>query len=237
MTGFSEALRAEFRVYNIDLPGHGTAPEPASPLDMEDHAAMVNQVIESAGKEAHIVGHSNGGRIALFMASDDRYRSRVKSLTLISPAGVRSKPTLTIMIKRVLAAVLKAPFGLLPSPLRGAGLDWLRHSLVWRLLGSSDYRALSGSMRETFVALVNTHLEERLSRVEAPVLLFWGNEDTAISRGQIDTLLAEIPDIGLSELDSAGHFGFLDRPDTVYGGTLHFLRQLEADGFSGREAP
>jgi pimeloyl-ACP methyl ester carboxylesterase len=121
------------------------------------------------------------------------------------------------------ARLLKAPFRLLPAPLRTPALDWLRHSLVWRLLGSSDYNALSGVMRETFVKTVNHHLDGTLARVSVPTLLFWGTDDTAVSRRQMRILEDAVPNCGLVELEGAGHYGHLDDFDTVLSGTRHFL--------------
>jgi pimeloyl-ACP methyl ester carboxylesterase len=102
-------------------------------------------------------------------------------------------------------------------------MDWLRHSLVWRVLGSSDYNALDGVMRETFVKTVNHHLDDRVHRITAPTLIFWGDEDTAVSRRQMETLGGAIDDAGLVVLDGAGHYGHLDDPATVISATRHFL--------------
>ncbi|MBO6576579.1 MAG: alpha/beta fold hydrolase [Rhodothermales bacterium] len=224
MQGFAQSLEDRYRVLNVDLPGHGLAAAPPESMDMEAHAEAVAGHLVGP---AHVIGHSNGGRIALYMAGSDRYAHLIRSLTLISPSGVRRPRTAAYHVRRTVATVLKAPFRPLPTFLREPGLDWLRHSLVWRLLGSSDYRKLEGPMRETFVQLVNTYVEERLDRIAAPTLLFWGDADQAILKAQIDVLMAGIPEIGLVTLEGAGHYGFLDQPATVYAGTRHFLDQLE----------
>ena len=107
-------------------------------------------------------------------------------LQLLKRRGVVMTPrrTLKYHVRRTLAQVLKAPFQILPAPLRDFGLDWLRHSLVWKLLGSSDYSGLTGTMRGTFVKTVTHHLDDALHRIEQPVLLFWGDQDTAVGRDQ-----------------------------------------------------
>ena len=83
-------------------------------------------------------------------------------------------------------------------------------------------------MRETFVQLVNTYVDRDLSAIRVPTLLFWGDADEAILRPQIDRLVSDIKDAGLVVLKGAGHFGFLDEPETVYAATGHFLDDLEA---------
>ena len=224
MQGFANALADRYCILNVDLPGHGTAPPPAAPMGMEEHAGAVASLLD---RPAHVIGHSNGGRIALFMASHPRHSPLVRSLSLVSPSGIERPRSTGFQVRRALATTLKAPFGLLPPPLREAGLDWLRHSLVWRLLGSSDYRALDGTMRETFVRLVNTYVADRLDRIAVPTLLFWGTSDEAVLRPQIDALVHGIANAGLVTLEGAGHYGFLDQPDRVFAGTRHFLDTLE----------
>lgn len=225
MQGFSDALAGRFRVLLVDLPGHGAAPPPPQPMGMEDHADALADVL--AGGPAHFIGHSNGGRIALYMASDSRYASLVRSLTLVSPSGTRRPQNWRYHLKKNLARALKAPFQILPDRLAEPGLDWLRHTLLWKVLSSSDYRVLEGTMRETFVRLVNTYVEDRLGRIAVPTLLFWGDKDGAVLRAQMEKLEEGIEDAGLVVLEGAGHYGFLDDPTTVLEGTRHFLEELE----------
>lgn len=232
MRGFSARLEDAYRVVRVDLPGHGNAPQPVRAMGMEDHVELVSRILQDEAPQngrAHFVGHSNGGRISLYMASRKPWSQLVRSMTLISPSGIPRPTSTSTRFKRGLASSLKAPFQILPGKAREAGLDWLRHSLVWRALGSSDYRKLQGPLRETFVQLVNTYVDRDLDQIETPTLLFWGDQDEAIIKPQIDALQAGIGDLGLVTLEGAGHYGFLDEPETVYAATRHFLDALEED--------
>jgi len=200
-------LDDRFRVVNVDLPGHGRTPPPPSPIGVEECAQLVSDVIRKESPNGvTIVGHSNGGRIALFMASDDRFAPLIKRLVLISPSGIRPRRGLKVRLKSLVATFLKAPFMVLPKNARTRGLDWLRESFVWRMLGSSDYRALSGVMRETFVRTVNFFVDDRVSRINVPTLIFWGERDTAVGSGQIEKVASAIPDSGVVPLKGAGHY-------------------------------
>lgn len=224
MQPIAQALAHDYRVYNLDLPGHGRSPAPPVPWGVPEHADLVADLIErEIGEPVTIVGHSNGGRISLYLAGDPSLKRWVRRLVLVSPSGITPVRTVKYHLRRYTAKLLKAPFELLPGSLREFGLDWLRHSLVWKLLGSSDYRSLEGTMRETFVRTVNHHLDDRVGRIGVPLLLFWGDRDEAISRRQMDILAGQVPDAGLVVLKGAGHYGYLDDFNTFIEATRYFL--------------
>ncbi len=231
MVGIVRSLSPTYRVANVDLPGHGRAPTPTKALGVPEHAQLVARLIaERFQRPVAIVGHSNGGRIGMYMASDPELRSLVSALALIAPSGVPPKRGPTFYVKKYTARLLKAPFDLLPAKLREFGLDWLRHSLVWKALGSADYRRLEGVMLETFVKTVTHHLDDRLSLIKVPTLIFWGDEDRDIGRHQIDTLEAGIPDAGVVTLKGAGHYAHIDDPHTVALVTQRFLTDVLSEG-------
>ncbi len=224
MRVIARALEGEYHVVNVDLPGHGHSPAPSVGLGVPEHAQLVAEIIRHRmTAPVTVIGHSNGGRIALYMASEPAYQPLIKRLILISPSGVTPRRSAGYYVKRSIAASLKAPFQILPEPLREFGLDWLRHSLVWRALGSSDYRSLDGAMRETFVKTVSYHLDDRLDRIRVPTLLIWGDRDTAVSRRQMEILESRIPDSGMVVLKDAGHYGYLDDFETFIGAVRYFL--------------
>ena len=226
MRPLADGLKDACRIANIDLPGHGGSPPPPEPWGVPEYAALVDAYLRATFAEpVTLVGHSNGGRIGLYLASEPAHADRIARMVLVSPSGITPRRTWTYYLRKYTATALKAPFLLLPPALREPGLDWLRHSLVWKLLGSSDYQALQGVMRETFVKTVTFHVDDRLDRIAVPVLLFWGDQDTAISRHQMETLEHGLQDAGLVVLEGAGHYGYLDDPDTVIAGTRHFLEQ------------
>lgn len=229
MRPVADALTDRYRVYNLDLPGHGLSPPPPEPWGVPEHAALVKRLLEECiAAPTAVIGHSNGGRIALYMASEPDPSPLLQRLVLVSPSGITPRRTWKYHAKKTLARALKAPFDMLPGALRDYGLDWLRHSLVWRALGSSDYRALDGVMRATFVKTVTCLLDDCVHRIAVPVLLFWGDRDEAVSREQIHVLEQRIRDVGLVMLPGAGHYGYLDDPGTFVAATRYFLEQTDA---------
>jgi 2-succinyl-6-hydroxy-2,4-cyclohexadiene-1-carboxylate synthase len=77
----SAATDAE--IVAIDLPGHGTSPALHDEADLWETASLVADV----GRDAHYVGYSMGGRVALHLALE--HPQVVQSLTLIgATAGI-----------------------------------------------------------------------------------------------------------------------------------------------------
>ena len=227
MAPIAEALADRYRVFNVDLPGHGLTPPPPAPWGVAEHAALVAELIRTRiGRPVVLIGHSNGGRIGLYLASEPEGPELLRALVLISPSGMRPRRPWHYYLRATLARLLKAPFQVLPQPLREPALDWLRHTVVWKALGSSDYRRLEGVMREVFVRIVNTCVEDRLDRIRIPVLVFWGERDRAVGRTQMERLVQALPDAGLVVLKNAGHYGYLDDPDTFIAATRYFLEHL-----------
>lgn len=202
-------------VYALDLPGFGESALPPEPWGVQEYQRFVACFMDALGIErASLVGHSNGGRIAIRMASTEP--QRVERLVLVDSAGIRPKRTL-----RWYRRVAMAKLGKHAARLLGTPGERLRERLVSRA-GSSDYLA-AGAMRPTLVKLVNSDLREHLPHVAAPTLLIWGSEDT-------DTPLADgrlmerlIPDAGLVVFEGAGHYSYLDQSARFATVASHFL--------------
>lgn len=225
MQPVARRLSDTFRTHCLDLPGHGASPPPPTAWGVPEHADLVAQYLKAhTTPPVPLIGHSNGGRIALYMASHPDYADLIDRLILFAPSGIAPRRSLGTRLKSTLARCIKAPFRILPNPLKAPALDWLHHSLLWQALGSSDYNALDGVMRDTFVRTVTHHLDDDVARIQVPTLLFRGAHDTAISQRQIDRLEARIPDAGVVALPG-DHYAHLHALDTVAAAIRHFLME------------
>lgn len=62
------------------------------------------------------------------------------------------------------------------------------------------------------VKVVNEDLKAVLPKIQCPVLLLWGKNDTATPLRDAHIMEKLIPDAGLVVFDDAGHYSFLDKP-------------------------
>jgi pimeloyl-ACP methyl ester carboxylesterase len=218
---FARAASA-FRVCALDLPGFGGSEEPSSAWEVSDYADFAAAFLKELGvREAVLVGHSFGGRIAVKLAA---WSSRnlegsesrpllpftIPKIVLVDSAGVRRKRTLAQWVRltfyKCAARALSFPIAEKISP---GVLE------RWRLrMGSADYRNASPRMRQCLVKAVNEDLTPLFPSVSCPTLLVWGadDQDTPLSDARLMERL--IPDSGVVVLQNAGHYSFLDQPFT-----------------------
>lgn len=199
--------------YILDLPGFGDSPEPARVWSIDDYADAVQAFIESLDEEkVDVLVHSFGGRIMLKLCARDFGKTHIDKVLITGGAGMKPKRSLKFYIRKYTAKILKAPFMILPDPLREKALGWLRSTSLWKSLGSSDYSKLSGVMRETFVKSVTEYLEASLPNIPHEVLLLWGQNDDATPVYQGQRIEKGIENAALVIIEDAGHYAFLDKP-------------------------
>jgi pimeloyl-ACP methyl ester carboxylesterase len=164
--------------------------------------ALLNRL---AVQRCDVVGHSNGGRIAIVLAA--LHPERVGKVVLVDSAGVREPQSrqqrMRVRTYKLLRRIERGP---LPSPIRA----WA-HARAERR-GSTDYRAASGTLRATLVRLVNEDLTPLLPRITSPVLIIWGEHDTETPLRDARLMERLIPDAGLVVFEGAGHFAYLEQP-------------------------
>jgi pimeloyl-ACP methyl ester carboxylesterase len=89
---------------------------------------------------------------------------------------------------------------------------------------SSDYNSATPMMRAILSKCVNEDLCGVMPKIQAPVLLFWGDKDTATPLSDAHTMERLIPDAGLVVAQGAGHFAMLEQAELWRASLLSFLK-------------
>lgn len=211
-------LASVAEVHALDLPGFGQSDPPREPWGVDDYRRFLVRFMETLEIErAALIGHSNGGRVAIALAATPTDAQRVTRMLLVDSAGIRPKRGFTYYRKVGMAKVGKHAARRLGAPGRA-----LRDRLVGKA-ASADYAAAPLAMRPTFVKLVNSDLRELLPKVSVPTLLIWGSEDTATPLSDAQLMERLIPDAGLVVFEGAGHYSYLDQPGRFATIARHFL--------------
>lgn len=134
--------------------------------ELSDYVEWLDKKLKGE-KSPVVLGHSNGGRIALAYAF--QYPEKLKRLILIDSAGIYHDE-LPMRVKRfVFKGVAKLGKRVTTSEkLRG---------VLYRATRESDYKNAPPEVRETMSNLVKSDLREKLPEVKTPTVLIWGQED------------------------------------------------------------
>lgn len=197
-----------YRVIAPDLPGFGATDVPPQAWGVDDYATWVLALLDRLGVDTvHVIGHSNGGRVAIALAA--KHPGRVGRLVLADSAGIVPPHGLRhhwrVRTFKLLRAASQARW--LPAVVRTAAASRARAR------GSDDYRAASGTLRSTMVRLVNTDLRPQLAALRCPTLLIWGECDTETPLSDARTMEQLVPDAGLVVFEGRGHFAYAEEPD------------------------
>lgn len=201
-------LSARYRVVAPDLPGFGGSQEPDRPWDSTDFAAFVEKFAAAVQvRDPVLIGHSNGGRIILRLASRPEAALRAKKIVLIDSAGLPARHGPEYYLK---VSAFKAGKAVLRLP--GVRRLFPQAEEKWKARhGSSDYQKASEVMRRTMVRLLHEDLTDCLPKIQASTLLIWGDQDTATPLADAKIMEKQIPDAGLVVLEGTGHFSFAEK--------------------------
>lgn len=172
---------------------------------IEDYVSWLKKTLEN--NKVILIGHSNGGRIALNFAI--KYPKNLESLILIGSAGIYHDE-LSIKIKRlVFGHIAKAGKKLTSS-------EKLR-SILYKIVGESDYKNATLVMKQTMINLINSDkdLIKHLDKVATPTLIIWGEEDKIIPLSDGRLINKLIKNSELHIIDGAKHSPQFTHPNQV----------------------
>lgn len=234
------------RCIALDMPGHGGSDAvDFRGVDLRGwHTSMLAACLdELALDSAHLVGHSYGAQVALWLALDAP--ERVRSIALIGAPAVAfgARPDRTL---RMLALHGLGPLALsLPTPLpvyRRALSASLGHHAVDALpeLARATYL---GTRRPGFARTVSTYLREQfrgvraeprryvlgddeLTQIRQPALVVWGEQDDRYQSPAEGRARAALIPNGRFTLVPGGHEPWLDDPDACAAAVSQFVPPL-----------
>jgi len=226
-------LSRDHTVHAIDFPGFGASSKPAAAsYSAEWMAGTVLEFMDAMEiRDAHLVGNSMGGRVAVELGL--LAPERVTSLSLLAPAlaWLRNRPLLRIV------RLLRPELAAIPHPLlarlvrvqvRGlfAHPDEIDPAILD--LATEDFLRLyrSRNARIAFYAAArNIYLDApfgvegmwtRLAELRPPALFVWGDSDGLVPAGFERHVARVLPDARQVLLEDCGHVPQIEEPDRTH---------------------
>jgi len=170
-----------------------------------DDQKVSNLTIKQFNNKFMIIGHSNGGRIALNFAL--KYPDKLSNLILIDSAGIYHNE-LIIKIKRLV-------FGRIAKVGKKLNSSEIFRTLLYKIIGESDYKDATPVMKQTMINLINSDKSLNLNKVSVPTLIIWGREDktTPLSDGKL--MHEQIKKSKLFIVERAKHSPMFTNPEEV----------------------
>lgn len=212
---FAQKLSRDYRVIVPNLPGFGGTQPPKQSWGLTDFGLYLSAFTKKLNIQPHaIVGHSNGGAIAIRGVA--RGFLNAEKLVLLASAGIRTSDTGKKTILRVIAKtgkIVTVPF---PTSVRVKMRQKLYGAIGSDLL-------VAGHMQDTFKRVIRDDVQDDARLLRLPVLLIYGEKDasTPIIFGEQYKEL--IKDATLEVFPEVGHFVHLDVPDKVHEVVTEFL--------------
>jgi pimeloyl-ACP methyl ester carboxylesterase len=209
---FLSRLAEQREVIVPSLPGYPGATGHTLLDSHLDWLLVVRELLRKSGLEgAALAGSSVGGSFVAEVAA--LWPSYVKSIAVVAPFGLfdEKDPPTDIWAQKpddvpgLLCANAQTYKDLKAPPPHANSVEW----------PIEQVRASEAAAR-AFWPLGNTRLEKRLSLIEAPTLLLWGEQDRIVPRAYADKIKAAVR--GKCEIrliKGAGHLAELDQPDDV----------------------
>lgn len=211
LTGF-------FRVINIDFPGFGASPKPSDDWHAGDYAKLLHNMIVKMNipDVFAFIGHSFGGRIIIKGISEGLLKC--DRVVLIGSAGVKPSRGVKSILLNALAKTGRVITAL-------PGLQKLQPGLrkkLYRTAGSTDYLE-SGDMQQIFMNIINEDLLPLVRDIKQPTLLLWGENDAETPLDHANKMMNLMSRASLKVIPNAGHFVYLDDPESVKDELNKFL--------------
>ena len=211
-----EVLAAGRATYALDLPGHGGSTKDLGgvPVEVSALAGAALDFMDAKGiAQAHLVGHSLGGAIALDLALD--HRDRVASVTAICSAGLGREINMAY-IEGFMAAKrrkqLQPVLEMLVADPQMVSREMIEDVLKFKRLDGVE-TALNRIIEGTFAGGQQAlQLTGRLGELSVPVQVIWGRQDRIIPVRHSEGLPSSIR---VHVFDDAGHMVHMEKAAEV----------------------
>jgi pimeloyl-ACP methyl ester carboxylesterase len=214
LSGLGKSLEG-YKVLAVDLPGFGGTQAPKTAWNLDDYARFTTALLDKLklGQPYAVIGHSNGGALAIRAVSLGLLKPR--KLVLLAAAGIRTNHAGKRLLLNALAKTGNVATRWMPERYRLA----LRKALYGA--AGSDMM-VKPELAGTFKKTVRQDVQSDAATLDMPVLLIYAADDDQVPIADGKRYHSLMKGSKLEIVQGAGHFVHLDRP----GETQRFIKEF-----------
>jgi pimeloyl-ACP methyl ester carboxylesterase len=202
-----------YTTYVVDFPGFPNGEKLEKPWSLTDYVEFVMRYIKDKKLiKPIIIAHSFGGRVSLKMLS--------LHPTIASTVVISGTPGFRYLGHRARLSHWLA------KRVKGVSLNRFK-KLIYQVFGAHDLSKLDGSIRQTFINIIEEPLNDYMKNIKVPTLLLWGADDPLVSPKIAQKMHAVIPHSQLTILPHMRHNFIYKDPDVFVAEALQFLEKNE----------
>ena len=222
-----------YKVYAMDLPGHGLSQKPKAGYTMDFAVNFVVRFMEALGIErTSLMGHSVCGSLCLDLAI--RFSEKVDSLVLVGSTCLgRREAALVYRLMTLMRRFVTQPTR--AGILAGAAKTFYDPGIVSEGLVNQAYHYLTiPKTRDAMLNVVRSNvspngikpeliLADRFHLLRSPTLIVHGAEDRVIPVAYARSAWSLIPGAKLEVFGECGHFPHMERAEAFNQAVIAFL--------------
>lgn len=180
-------------IQHIFLKVPGLTAELKEPWDINDYVQWLDQQLPE--KKVILLGHSNGGRIALSYAH--AYPNKVSQLFLLDSAGIIHNDVLSKSKRIIFKSLAKAGKKIANSE--------RAKKILYRLAREEDYKNAPLAMKKTMENLIKVDILPVLKTIQIPTIIIWGKDDKVTPFSDALIFKNNLQNSNLFPIESARH--------------------------------
>jgi abhydrolase domain-containing protein 6 len=239
---FAKFLTGDYHVVIPDIPGFGESSQIGkASYDVENQLKRIDRFTEVMKLERfHLAGNSMGGMFTA--AYGAKYPQKVSTLALLAPGGVKSPKMSEMAIllqkgtnplltgnpddfdKLIKLFFVKPPF--IPSQFKKVlAAEAIAHSNFNKKILDDMKWNHTGAMPSP----METFLEPYLPKIQAPVLIIWGDTDKILDAGGVAVLEKNLKNYKTVIMKDTGHIPMLESPKDTASHYVSYLKDKKHD--------
>lgn len=232
---FTRSARHLTPHYRVIIPDHIGFGESSRPADADyspaAQAERLHRLAQALGtRRVHLGGNSMGGQIALVYAA--RYAKEVDSLWLLNPAGIWNAPRSELA--RIVLDTGRNPLIVRSEEAFAETFAFVMADPPFVPRSILDVfaqeRIRNADLEERIFATVATDsVEQRVTGLETPTLIVWGDGDRVLHVGTAHVLHKLMPRSQVVIMQGVGHLPMIERPQESAEDYLRFRAAAGAE--------